>query len=71
MRLTELLTVINPDSLVCIEDYKTDKCIFCCPLGDITMGDIKPYRNYTVMSVYPEAYGKYYGFHGITIRVME
>ena len=51
--------------LICVETTSGD-CIYCGPRCDY-----KPKRNYKIAAIYPEAYGKYYGQHGITIQVFD
>lgn len=66
MTLNEMTTVLDANHLVSIEE-ESGEVHFCCNFGDLTIGDLKPIRDRTVKTIYPEAYGKYYGWHGITI----
>ena len=67
MKLNDLFNVMDPDTLVSIEDANTDEVLFCCALGVLTIGDIKPYQNRKIGLIFPERYGKYYNRTGITI----
>ena len=67
MKLHDLFSIMDPETLVCIETVDTDEVLFCCPLGDLTIGDIKPLRNRNIGLIFPEKYGKYYNHTGITI----
>lgn len=67
MKFHELINVIDPDTLVSIEDVGTDRILFCCPFGDLTIGDTKPIRDRTVGLIFPEPYGKYCNRLGLTI----
>ena len=71
MKLHDLFQVMDPDTLVCIEDTNTDECYFCCSLGELTIGDLKPLRDKKIGLIFPERYGKYYNRTGITIYVEE
>ena len=55
--------IIPEETLICIEDLAGD-CKYCGPRCDY-----EPERNYKIKNIFPEAYGKYYGSHGITILV--
>ena len=56
--------VIIPEcTLICIEDT-SGTCYYCGPRCDY-----KPDRDYKIYNIFPEAYGKYNGQHGITILI--
>ena len=55
--------IIPEETLICIEDLSGD-CKYCGPRCDY-----EPERDYKIKNMYPEAYGKYYDSHGITILV--
>ncbi len=65
MTIRDLLdeAIIPECTLICIEDTSGD-CKFCGPRCDY-----KPKQDYIVRAIYPEAYGKFYGQHGLTILV--
>lgn len=67
MKFHELIHVIDPDTLVSIEDVGTDRILFCCPLGDLTLEDVKAIHDRTVGLIFPEPYGKYCNRLGLTI----
>lgn len=67
MKLRELIHSIDPDTLVSIEDVETDQILFCCPLGDLTLGEVQVIGNRKVGLIFPERYGKYCNRIGLTI----
>ena len=66
MKLRELLMTIDPNNLICLEE-EDDEVIFCCELGSLTLGDLKPYTERKVNGIYSERYNAYYGRSGISI----
>ena len=69
MKLTDLFDVLDPDTLVSIENAETDEVLCCCPLGQVTIDTIHPMKNWEVGAIFPEKYGKYYNRTGITIYI--
>ena len=57
--------IIPECTLICIENI-SGECKYCGPRCDYT-----PERDYRIYNIYPEAYGKYYGQHGITILIAD
>lgn len=66
MTLNSITRILDPGNLICIED-EDENVYFCCEFGELTIGDLKPIKDRTIKVIYPEAYGKYYLRHGITI----
>ena len=71
MKLHDLFQILDLETLVSIENVNTDEVLYCGPLGDLTIGDIKPLRNKNIGLIFPERYGKYYNRTGITIYLEE
>ena len=70
MSLINLLRVIGDNTLVWIsEDPESCEGIYCGCVGEITMGLLHKHSDYKVKCIYPEAYGAYYGRHGISIII--
>lgn len=67
MTVNELIDsyVIPECTLICIESC-SGECIYCGPRCDYS-----PKRDYRIHNIFPEAYGKYYHRHGITILIAD
>lgn len=68
MKLVDLLFRIDPESLIWISPDGSEG-LYCGPVGDLTIGDLKTWNGYKVKSVYAEKYGAYCGRSGISIIV--
>lgn len=63
--ISELLNIIPEEVLICVQSHNED-ILFCGARQDFNANSINAL---IVTQIYPESYGSYHGFHGITIEI--
>ena len=68
MTFMDMTQILHVNQLICVEN-ESGKIYFCGYFGDVTMTELKQFHDRNLISIYPESYGKYCGFHGITFVI--